>query len=436
MLTPQAKRILGFSAALFTAAFILANSILLVASLISMFTVLAALTLENPSGIEIRRAGLKSSAWVGETQEVTVHVRIKGGVGPILILDEIPEIFALAEGNNFKAYWKGIGEKNFSFKYKVKCTKRGRFIIPPVKWEARHVLGLKAPIHGECGEEMELTVSPRIINIRRLRGKYTSTLFPHPVRSTAKIGVSSTDFKEIREYTVGDPVKIINWKATARCYGRLNKKPLVNEYEKEGRQTVWIFINTSRNLEVGTTIENVFEYSVSAAAALSYYFLSRGCRVALTLYGGKPTLLHPETGKRQIYKILKELSRLEAVNEEAKLAEAIEKHRRFILRYDPFCVIVTCLNMEKRSEIVEAVKKLVALRRKGSRKPPVLLLNVLPQDILAYRRDRQEENAKILYYIKTRPLVQNLRAAGLTIVEWNPRRESLANILLRQVKKH
>ena len=77
-------------------------------------------------------------------------------------------------------------------------------------------LGLTQTRQGTLGEPIELLVQPTILNLRRIRGVPGIATSPFPVIDIAKIGVATTDFREIRSYVHGDPVKNINWKATAR----------------------------------------------------------------------------------------------------------------------------------------------------------------------------------------------------------------------------
>jgi len=81
---------------------------------------------------------------------------------------------------------------------------------------------------------------------------------PFPINDMAKIGVATTDFREIRNYVYGDPIKNINWKATARSSSP-EMWPLTNEYEVEGKKTVWLFLDTAGELEIGTNINNAFD---------------------------------------------------------------------------------------------------------------------------------------------------------------------------------
>lgn len=433
MLTKNASNLIGFFALLFLTSFFSANPILLCASLIPLFTFLLGILIENPKDVKITRSGLRTSVWVGEVLDVILHVKIGDGVGIITITDEVPSIFALVEGNNFKVFWKGRGEKFLTFSYKIRCSKRGSFVIPPVKWESRHPLALKETIYGECGEPFELTVRPRIFNVRKIRGRYTTSIFPISPRSVMKIGPSSTDFREIRSYVVGDPVKSINWKATARRLTMLHQMPLVNEYEKEGRQTVWIFLNASRDLEIGSNIENPFEYGIIVAMTLIHYFLSRGYRLGMYIYNNRNEMFYPETGMKQVYKLLRRLSSLEAYSGKERLKEAIELNKKFILRYHPLCIIITCLNKEEPEEFLQGVNRLISLMRGRRRKPPIVVINILMEDVISRGRT-YDERSKIILYLMSRPLVKALRTAGASVLEWNPRRDAFGTVLLRQVR--
>jgi len=433
LLTKEASNLIGLFVLFFIASFFLANSILLCVSLIPLFTFLLGILVDAPKNVKITRSGLRTSVWVGEVLEITLHVEIEDGIGVVTIIDDVPSVFSLVEGNNLKVLWKGRKKKSLTFSYKVRCSKRGSFVIPPVKWESRHVLALKETVYGESGDPFELTVKPRIYNVRRLRGRYTTSIFPVPLRSIVKIGPASTDFKDIRDYTPGDPVKFINWKATARRLTAPHNVPLVNEYEKEGRQTVWIFLNASKKLEVGSNIENPFEYGIIAAVTLLYYFLSRGYRLGMYIYNNRNELFYPETGMKQVFKLMKKLINLEACSGKERLNEAIELNKRFILRYNPLCIIVTCLNKEDPEEMLQAVNRLISLRKGKRRKPPILVVNILPEDMLS-RGGTYDEHSKVILHLMSRPLVKALRAAGVSVLEWNPRKESFATKLLRQVK--
>ena len=434
MLTKNTIPLINLFAILFTASFFSANPILLGASLLPLFTFLLGIFIESPRTIRITRTGLRSSVWIGEVLEVTINIEIEDGIGFVTVFDRIPEVFSLVEGSNIRIFWKGFKKASYTFSYKIRCPKRGRFFFPPVKWESRHALLLKETLYGDCGYWFEVTVRPRIYNVRRLRGRYTTSILPFPQRSYTKIGPPSTDFREIREYVVGDPVKSINWKATARYLWRRRFTPLVNEYEREGQQTIWIFLNGSKSLKIGSNIENPLEYGIAAAISLSYYFLRRGYRLGMYIYNSRGEIFYPDTGMKQVFRLMRKLSRLEVLVRKEGFAEAVQKNRKFLIQYNPLCIIITCLRGEKPSDLMKGLKTLVSLKKSGRKRPPILLINVLPQDMLS-RGDPYDENSKMLLQLSDWPLVNSLRRAGVSVLEWNPLREEFSVKLLRQVKR-
>jgi len=430
--------------ALFAAAFFLATPILLYASLLPLLIVLFGLLIDHPKDVKITRMGLKKNAWVDEELDISLSVQIDDGIGTVTVFNELPQIFKVTHGSNFKVFWKGIGKKSFTFSCRIKLTRRGVFSIPGTRWESRHPLGLKQPRFGSYVAPFELSVRPKILSLRRIREKSTRSPFPIPLRSVAKTGASSTDFRDIREYVYGDPLKAINWKATARLSADIIDHPLVNEYEKEGQQTVWIMLNVSKSLEVGSSIENVFEHVVRAANAISSYFLNRGYRLGAYLYNNRSELFYPATGKEQLYKLNKAFTQLRTFPNNEGLERAVERCKRFILEYDPLCIIITCLHRDlgykeieeedRAQEIVDGMKKLITIRKGRRRRLPIMLIDIIPYDLVTQKRDF-DQNAAAILYLKTRAMVRTLQAMKISVLEWNPKREGLNTVLLRQMRR-
>lgn len=105
-------------------------------------------------------------------------------------------------------------------------------------------------------------------------------------------GPTSTDFREIREYRPGgDPLRKINWKATARL-----GDVLVNEYEPEGRATVMLYLDTTEEVAVGNVFHGALESSLGLALSLVALLLRNDFRVGLYLAGSRKLITPPRTG--------------------------------------------------------------------------------------------------------------------------------------------
>jgi len=433
VLTTHSVRFIGLFTGFLVSGLVLTNLILLAMGLVPLCMLLVGLFLEPARRLSMSCGKLKTLVWVGDVVEIEWEITISDGLGIVSFFQELPSHFALVEGNNLRALWKGSGSRTFTFAYKVRCAKRGRYTLPPVEWESRHALGLTHTRQGRLGESVELIVRPRLLNLRRIRGVAGIATSPFPVVDIAKIGVTTTDFREIRSYVHGDPIKTINWKATAHKADQGPAWPLVNEYEVEGKKSVWLFLDAASYLEVGTDIESVFEYCLEAANGVAYYYIDRGYRVGMYIYNNGSKLFYPDTGKRQFLRISRGLITLNTAKRSDEFPRAVEKCRRYLLGYNPLCIIITRLDSEAGNTIVEGATRLRRLRGRSRRKLPVMIISIAGYHVMP-KLDQYDENTSTMLRVQNRPLVQQLRRMGTSVLEWNPRQEHFSTALLRQVK--
>jgi len=432
MLTQRTlKFILLFCGTLITG-LILGNLIVIILSLLPLCLLTAALILNPPGHLKLGDYKKASRVWVGDQIEIKYQITAESGAGCFSVFQEIPPYFSLVEGNNFRVFWKGWKPQTFIYTYKICCTKRGLYKVLPLKWEANHPLYLKKPAGGTLGEAYDLTVSPKIFNVRRVRGIPGIATSPFPVIDVAKLGVATTDFREIRNYVYGDPIKNINWKATARSTSP-QPWPLVNEYEVEGKKAVWLYLDASGILEVGTDIENAFEYCLEAANSVLYFFLDRGYRVGMYVFNNNEKLFYPDAGQKQFLKISRELIGLKAENKYDEFPIAVEKCRHYMLGYNPLCVIVTGLDNRHSESIVKGARKLRVMRGRQRRKLPLMVINVAGYNVMPARND-YEINNPVIMKLNTRPRIMQLRKLGASVLDWNPRKESFGTALLKLMK--
>ncbi|OGO00150.1 MAG: hypothetical protein A2Y90_00020 [Chloroflexi bacterium RBG_13_52_12] len=433
MLSTHSTKFIALFFGLLLAGLFFGNMVVLVMSLVPLSLLLAGLLTEPPRHINACAGEIKSLIWLGDVVEISREVTVSDGFGIVTLFQELPPHFSLVEGNNLLVRWKNWGPRTFTFACKVRCAKRGHYVLPPVKWEARHALSLTQTHQGILGEPVELLVQPRILNLRRIRGVAGIATSPFPVIDVAKIGVATTDFREIRDYVRGDPVKNINWKATARQAAQGKLQPLVNEYEVEGKKSVWIFLDAASYLEVGTDIENSFEYCLEAANGVVYYFTDRGYRVGMYIYNDGDRLFYPDAGKKQFLRISRELINLNTAPRFDEFPRAIEKCRRYLLGYNPLCIIITRLDTKYNEDVIRGVTKLRLLRGRRRRKLPVLVISVSGYNVIP-RLNEFDDNSALMLQLQSRPQTLQLRRMGASLLEWNPRKENFSTALLRQVK--
>jgi len=433
VLTTRVLKLFGSFSALFLAGMTLGNSILLYLSLIPLSAMLFSLALSSPQEVTFSRERQRIVAKVDEEIEIRGTMRVGKGVGIVTLADPIPEHFELARGSNFKVFWKGFKPVSVESKYAVKCGRRGIYSIGPLSYECRHFSDLiQTRIH-KVASYTELEVRPETLEVKRLRDPRLLSRVPMPLGSLAKMGIMTTDFKEIREYCAGDPFRHINWKATARLATLSRSPPLVNEFEREGKKVVWIMVDGSQNMALGTNVKNCFEYALQAALGLAQFYLARNCHVGLCIYGQKGRLLLPDSGRRQEYKILKEILSVQIASASGTLREALKSLRGHILGANPYFIIITNVRDSNLQELADGVKELKKYSRATRKTPQIMVIHVSGYNVAA-ANDHERIGATMLE-MSNMKAIRTLRRAGVSVVTWNPTRQSLANLLVLGLRR-
>jgi len=313
-----------------------------------------ALLFESPSGFSVERKVEKTTLKLGEETEVKVRLTVEHGTGIVLVGDVVSPALEIVDGSNRHVFFK-LPEKRLEveYSYRIRAVKRGTHMISPVEVEGRHFFELEEPRYALLSEKAEITVSPRIVNIGRFvpdrKGKPG-----FPQISRAKVGTPSTNFREIREYRPGDPMRTINWKATARL-----GVPLVNEYEREGTLTFMFYLDSSDSMAVGGFKESALEVAVSFMLPLISYLLKKGYRVGVYALG-HGIMITPISGSDSFSAFTKFLLSLGMVPTEESLSMAVERSRR-VLNGQVVPVVITNLTHSNVGLVELGLKKLLAI---------------------------------------------------------------------------
>jgi uncharacterized protein (DUF58 family) len=426
---------LSGAAIVFFAGFLLANPLLICTSFIPLFIYFIGVLTADPK-VRINKIGLPRSMRLGEILEVKIAGKITGGPSAVVICDEVPKPFQLVEGSNYKVVAKGFKEKAFSFSYKIRCTKCGSYNLG-TGWETRHVLGL-TKIQVSADETRQLEVFPTLPKIRRMKLPVRTNSRMHTRESIAKIGPLSTDFKEIRDYFYGDSFKMINWKASAKATGRGKLYPLVNEYEREGKLSIWLFLDANPDLRIGTSIEDALEYGIRAAYSISYYFLNKGYSLGMYVYNHRGEILHFDAGKKQFFKIARTLLKLTPpkvglqVSWDEGFSKAVERNRNNLTARSPVIAIITHVTTSNWHDLLSGFRKILVCKRRR-RQPNIVVINILPYAMIPTANSWEAFAAGMLE-AASRSYSERLRNLGLTILDWDPRKESLENTLLNTLR--
>jgi len=381
---------------------------------VSIFPLLILLFPNIPFTTTTYHSSIEGGRHVGEEFEVSIVANVKG-FGIIKAMHELPEHFELVDGKNAVIKFL-IGSTNVEIRYKAIPTKRGRYNLDKLIFECENVF-LTGRTKKEIKLDLELEVKHRIqkiVKIETIRGVART---PHPEIDISTIGVPGTDFREIREYVAGDPVKLINWKATART-----NKVMVNQYEVEGKKAIWIFLDANRYMLHGSTIKNFFEAAIEAANSICYYFTTRNYKVGFYILG-HGHLIYPDTGRRQFKKISSDLMKIEIAERVEPLNSAVERCKKYLTLYKPMSIFIT--RVEHSKPLMASLKA----SRMAKEKLPVTVLALKMSD----ENGKEDEfTLKVIESLRLSTL-SRLRAVGIDVVEWDIEKR-LSETLMRVLR--
>jgi uncharacterized protein (DUF58 family) len=305
----------------------------------------------------------------GETARVRLHAELEDGAALGLVHQGFPDTFALAEGPNLHLVDPGEPAEHT---VEVAPGRRGRYELEPATLTAVHPLGLAPERELATADTGALTVEPVPVPLRaapRLDGPGEQ----QPGPSRAPEGPASDEFEELRDYERGDPLKHVNWKATAKRSTR-ELDLIVNEYEPEARANVWFFLDLHESLEVGTTVDTALESAIEVALALVHQVTARGHRVGGATYDGdRDATFYPDAGSRQRLVVARELAEVGPGREREGLPAAVERCKGFLARERPATFVITRpeTDTQRLAQGVRRIQRHTATQRRAA---PVTVL--------------------------------------------------------------
>lgn len=271
-----------------------------------------------------------------ERETVNIQVHNKSGVKLHLELkDEAPDLHFKVESPLMKGF-VGAHERKL-FEYWVTPTKRGSFSFGSVHVKCGGRLGLCMRLF-RIDLKRQYKVYPNMKNLRKYRlGICNNRLFRQGQRSLAAPG-HGTSFESVREYLHGDDYRKINWKATARI-----SKPMLNQYEPEKNQHVYILLDTGRPMGLTIRGNRKLDLAVNTALVLIDVINQNGDLSALMNFNTSvDSMILPGKGIDHRKQLFEALYNVECTKHTSNFDEAFlyfkkkERHRSILFIFTDF----------------------------------------------------------------------------------------------------
>lgn len=294
-----------------------------------------ALGVSSRIGLELRTGGRHS--W---------QVRIHDHADPTLFVRGMPLATTLTAATAL------------NLEYTVTPTRRGEIEFHPADLRVRSRFGL-LEIFERLGEAQTRRCYPDFAQIARyawLAGD----------RRLAEIGIKTyhqrgegTDFKQLAEYRIGDPLRHIDWKATLR-----HEKPIVRQFQNERDQCVILLLDCGRRMRADDRHQGIgtshFDQVLNATMLLTYVALKHGDAVGAMTFGtplGAQRWTPPRKGAQTLNTLMSELYAVQPTPSHSDYLSAaqelMKRHRKRSL-----VILITNFRDEDSTELGQALRLL------------------------------------------------------------------------------
>jgi uncharacterized protein (DUF58 family) len=199
----------------------------------------------------------------------------------------------------------------------------------------------------------------------------------------------SSEFEGHREYSQGDDIRHIDWKA----YGKFDRYYL-KEYREATNLRAFLLLDSSSSMSYGTDGWNKFDYGSTLAASLAYLMLKQQDAVGMITFSTRiEKIIPPKATHGHLFALLKELEERKPVGKTA--SGPVLQELAGSLRRRGLILFISDL-LDEPEEVLRGLKQ---LRSKGN---DVLVFHVLDRDELEFPFDKPtlfqdlEEDLKVL----------------------------------------
>lgn len=196
----------------------------------------------------------------------------------VKVIDEIPFQF---QKRDFLLETKlpSGGEKMFH--YQLRPTERGVYSFGSLNIFSVSPIGFIAR-KDALGQSQEVPVYPSFLQLQKYDLlAFTNRLHEYGLKKIRRIG-HTMEFEQIKDYVLGDDIRNINWKATAKR-GQL----MVNQYQDEKSQPVYSVIDKGRVMKMPFNGLSLLDYAINATLVISNIALKKQDKAGMFSFSDK-----------------------------------------------------------------------------------------------------------------------------------------------------
>lgn len=196
----------------------------------------------------------------------------------IRIIDEIPEQFQVRD---FKIDRKLEASSVTQLQYELRPTERGEYHFGKLNIYVTSIFGLVAR-RFSFNDKAMIPTYPSFMQLR----KYdliaiSNNLNQYGIKKVRRIG-HTMEFEQIKDYVLGDDLRTINWKATAK-----KNQLMVNQFQDEKSQPVYSVIDKGRVMKMPFNGLTLLDYAINSSLVISNVALKKQDKAGIFSFSKK-----------------------------------------------------------------------------------------------------------------------------------------------------
>lgn len=207
-------------------------------------------------------------------------------------------------------------------------------------------------IHVKRSESSVIRIYPNFKNINMLsmlhHGQQINQMGIHIQQRRGE----GSDFHQLKEYSQGDSLSKIDWKATAR-----HVKLISRDYQDERDQDIVFLLDCGRRMRSIDGELSHFDHALNALLLTAYIALKQGDAVGVQSFAGESRWIPPVKGASAINRLLNNVYDLHSSSNSSDLLQAAEelivRHRKRSL-----VIIISNLRDEDHDDLIAATSTL------------------------------------------------------------------------------
>lgn len=242
-----------------------------------------------------RRVGLVASLAKSHPAELTVTNR-SGRAQPVWVRDGVPDEVEI-EPDEFCVQL--TPESRSTLRYKLRAKRRGEFLLEDTYLRVRSRLGMwQRQLIIACKSRINVYPDMKQLGEYAILAR-TNRLSLMGLRRTRRIGTDN-EFERLRDYTLDDNFKHIDWRSTAR-----RNKLTVKDFQANQSQRIIFLVDCGRMMTGEAKGVSLLDHAFNAMLMMTMVALRKNDQVGLMCFSDEiHNFVPPKSGSEQMNRLL------------------------------------------------------------------------------------------------------------------------------------